>query len=123
MTFQTSLTRNPISNPGSIHFSNLQRRQDEWNGKIINGRLMKLVSKATKMVISNIRGGGRDERWHAVASMTPYWEDNQEVTSIQLNYTPHDKSVDDSIRKFAASHTDSGDDPNGILWLVYDGSL
>ncbi|KAH7390189.1 hypothetical protein BKA64DRAFT_757318 [Cadophora sp. MPI-SDFR-AT-0126] len=108
---------------GSILFSNLQRRQDEWNGKSINDRLMKLVSKATKMVIPSISGGGREERWHAVASMTPYWEDNQEVTSIQLNYTPQASSVKESIKKFAVSHTDTGDDPTGYSGLCMMGHL
>ncbi|KAH9213789.1 hypothetical protein DL95DRAFT_505135 [Leptodontidium sp. 2 PMI_412] len=115
--YQTSLTRNPKSDPGSLHLSSLQRRQDEWNGKSINERLMKLVSKATRMVIPNIRGGGREERWHAVASMTPYWDDNHETSSIQLNYTPQATSVNDALKKFAVGHTDSGDDPTGYSGL------
>ncbi|KAH7312047.1 hypothetical protein BKA65DRAFT_574769 [Rhexocercosporidium sp. MPI-PUGE-AT-0058] len=115
--YQTSLTRNPKSDPGSLHLSSLQRRQDEWNGKSINERLMKLVSKATQMAIPNIRDGGREQRWHAVASMTPYWEDNHEASSIQLNYTPQDTSISASLKKFSVGHTDSGDDPTGYSGL------
>ncbi|KAG4443529.1 hypothetical protein IFR05_001002 [Cadophora sp. M221] len=115
--YQTSLTRNPKSDPGPLHFSSLQRRQDEWNSKSLNERLMKFVSKATQMVIPDIRGGGREERWHSVASMTPYWEDNHEASSIQLNYTAQHTSVTQALKKFAVGHTDSGDDATGYSGL------
>ncbi|KAL2062251.1 hypothetical protein VTL71DRAFT_6517 [Oculimacula yallundae] len=121
--YQTGLTRNPKSDPGSLHLSSLQRRQDEWNGKSINERLMKIVATAIQLCIPNVRGGGREERWYSTGSITPYADENHEVTSIQMNYTPQKTSVSSSLKKFATGHTDTGDDRTGYSGVCVMGHL
>lgn len=77
-----------------------------------------IVAAATRLVIPDIDGLGRGDRWYQKASLTTGSRNNNVYTNVQLNYTKEGEKLSAGLGKFGGIHRDIENDPTVLTAIV-----
>ncbi|KAK0106298.1 hypothetical protein ONS96_003937 [Cadophora gregata f. sp. sojae] len=116
--YTLSTTTNKHYGTNTIQLGKLLNHADELPGvKKYLLELTSLIAEVTQLAFPDIETRGRAERRYENASLTFGAKKNRQFTSVQLNYSEENASLEDSLKVSGGVHRDRMNDPTlpGVL--------
>ncbi|KUJ23899.1 uncharacterized protein LY89DRAFT_712865 [Mollisia scopiformis] len=116
--FLMGLTAQPYSGSNTIQVGPVSKAGHKIGAQQFLKELTDIVSEITRLVMPDIVGTGKEDRWYQNASLTLGSRNNHLYTNVQLNYTKEGQKLEDGLQKHGGVHRDMMNDPTGLTALV-----